>query len=155
MNWFKTAAIGFSSALIVYILARLAIFTSILPLDKLPAEIILEDFGLNYPLLAEICVFVAGIVGALLLAWIFENNTTVGKGIIFGGLIWIMTMLIGSPLAGWGLFALTGDHGFLLAAYILVAHLIYGGLTGWLIEKLIYFESGVADEIKCHAQQEG
>ncbi len=154
MNRLKIVAIGFFSVLVVYILARLAIFAGVAPVQILPVEMVLKKFGLNYSFLPELFVFSGGIIGALIMAWVFENNTTAGKGILLAFVFWFIAMLVFAPVADLGLFTLRSEPGFLLALFVLGAYLIYGTLAGWLIGKLVYFESGVGDEIRFHSKQE-
>jgi uncharacterized membrane protein YagU involved in acid resistance len=64
------------------------------------------------------------------------------KGLIFGALAWLAMMIIFTPLAGHGLFALSLGPQATVAT--LVLHLIYGAVLGWVYGLLATKQSWAA-----------
>ena len=58
----------------------------------------------------------------------FQARAPVVKGLIFGALAWLAMMIIFTPLAGHGLFALSVGPQATVAT--LALHLIYGAVLG-------------------------
>ena len=83
-------------------------------------------------LLGWIIHFLVGMLLALLYAAVFYRRLPGGplaRGLIYGGLVFVMAQVLFMPLVGGGLFS-RGD-GQLLAGSLL-GHLVYGGLVGWI-----------------------
>jgi uncharacterized membrane protein YagU involved in acid resistance len=76
--------------------------------------------------------FLVGMLLALLYAAVFHPRLPGGplaRGLIYGGLVFVIAQVVFMPLVGGGLFS-RGD-GQLLAGSLL-GHLVYGGLVGWI-----------------------
>jgi uncharacterized membrane protein YagU involved in acid resistance len=76
--------------------------------------------------------FAVGIGLALLYAALFIHRlpgSPLGRGVLYGILVWIVAQLVFMPLVGAGVFS-NGDVELLAGS--LLGHLVYGGLTGWI-----------------------
>jgi uncharacterized membrane protein YagU involved in acid resistance len=84
------------------------------------------------PTLGWIIHFLVGVLLAVIYAAFFASRlpgSAVVRGLIYGGLVFLLAQLIFMPLAGIGFFS-RGD--LELIAGSLLGHLVYGGLTSWI-----------------------
>jgi uncharacterized membrane protein YagU involved in acid resistance len=76
--------------------------------------------------------FMIGMLLALIYAGVFDQRLPgppLARGLLYGGLIFVVAQIVFMPLVGGGVFS----HGDLeLLTGSLLAHLIYGGLIGWI-----------------------
>lgn len=73
------------------------------------------------------CTVIGGIAFAFL-APRLPSRTYLMKGLMFGGLVWVLMMLVFMPLAGEGIFAI---HDTMMVPLVtLVLYLIYGSVLG-------------------------
>jgi hypothetical protein len=79
----------------------------------------------------------SAVAGGAVYAWLephLDADHPVKRGILFGVLTWVASMLLFMPAAGTGAFGLrVGAH---LPIATLLLHLGYGALLGWLYERL-------------------
>lgn len=76
--------------------------------------------------------FAVGVVFALLYAAVFARRlpgTPLVRGVLYGGLIFLLAQLIFMPLVGGGVFS-RGDVEMIAGS--LLGHLVYGGVVGWI-----------------------
>ena len=76
--------------------------------------------------------FLMGVLLALLYAAVFDQRlpgTPLIRGLLYGVLVFVAAQLLFMPLVGGGVFS-HGDPELLAGS--LLAHLVYGGLTGWI-----------------------
>jgi uncharacterized membrane protein YagU involved in acid resistance len=76
--------------------------------------------------------FGVGVVFALVYAAVFARRLPGGpfvRGVLFGGLIFLLAQLIFMPLVGGGVFS-RGDAEMIAGS--LLGHLVYGGVVGWI-----------------------
>jgi uncharacterized membrane protein YagU involved in acid resistance len=69
---------------------------------------------------------------ALLYAALFHRRlpgSPIGRGLIYGFLVFVLAQVLFMPLVGGGLFS-RGDGQLLTGS--LLGHLVYGGLVGWI-----------------------
>jgi len=148
MQWLKAAIIGALAALVMFLLMFAAIQSGMAPFNVPPSAAFLVKLGLPAMPLALIVHFGYGIVWSIILVAVFKHRTSIGRGIGLAMALWLIMMLIYSPIIGWGLFG-AADTSNLPAKlqlgstvkYIvasLVLHLIYGGIIGWLNPVWIY-----------------
>src|SRR6476620_12754210 len=84
------------------------------------------------PALGWLLHFLIGISLALIYAGYFERRLPGGpltRGLLYGVLVFTVAQLGFMPLVGGGVFS-RGDPELLAGS--LLAHLVYGGLTGWI-----------------------
>jgi hypothetical protein len=60
-------------------------------------------------------------------------GSPIARGIIWGGILWLMLEAFGMPMMGKGFFGVNGP-GMMGAVAALLAHLVYGTLLGWVAE---------------------
>ncbi|MFV2038545.1 MAG: DUF6789 family protein [Paracoccaceae bacterium] len=61
----------------------------------------------------------------------FLPGSPVGRGLLFGGILWVLAAVMVMPLAGAG-FLMSNIGGFLALMASLMGHLVYGGLLGYI-----------------------
>jgi hypothetical protein len=79
----------------------------------------------------------AAVGGGAIYAWLepgLDADHPLKRGILFGVLTWIASMVLFMPAAGAGAFGLRIGAHVPMAALLL--HLGYGGLLGWLYDRL-------------------
>ena len=72
-----------------------------------------------------------GMVGAAVAGTVDE--VSFGHGVVLGVSLWVVMGVALLPVLGWGLFGLAMTPA--IAATTLVAHLVYGGTFGWLVDR--------------------
>jgi uncharacterized membrane protein YagU involved in acid resistance len=76
--------------------------------------------------------FVVGVAFALVYAGVFARRlpgSPFVRGVVYGGLIFVLAQLIFMPLVGGGVFS-RGDVQMIAGS--LLGHLVYGGVVGWI-----------------------
>jgi len=84
------------------------------------------------PAIGWVIHFLFGVVLALIYAAFFDRRLPgkpLGRGLIYGILVFVVAQLVFMPLVGAGVFS-NGDVE--LIAGSLLGHLVYGGLVGWI-----------------------
>lgn len=84
------------------------------------------------PAIGWVIHFVIGMLLALIYAAVFARRlpgTPLGRGVLYGVLVFVVAQLVFMPLVGGGVFS-RGDVQLLAGS--LLGHLVYGGLTGWI-----------------------
>ena len=80
---------------------------------------------------------VTGVLAGPLFVWLeprLKADTAVKRGVLFGILLWLLFMLIVMPAAGAGFFGFEISQ--LAPLVLLVLHLTYGVVLGWVSGKL-------------------
>lgn len=127
----------------MFILMQTALSTGMAPFNVPPSAAFLISFGLPAKPLALIGHFLYGAFWSIVLVALFKKGTTIAKGIFLSLLLWLIMMLVFSPMIGWGVFgvgespAVEGEPLYLEPGpkYIvatLLLHLLYGLTIGWL-----------------------
>lgn len=144
VKWTKAALVGALGSAVMFVIIVAGIASDLAPFNLAPSSAFLERFGLNVEPLPLIVHFGYGILWSLILVASFEEKTTLAKGILMALTLWLIMMVVYSPMMGWGVFGfgagaqLPSDHPmyldyglkYLFATFML--HLIYGFIIGWL-----------------------
>lgn len=169
MPWIKAGTAGFLGALLMFALMYVGIsVTGMAPFAVPPSAVFLmEVFGLGRELaetLGLVVHFSYGIFWSIVLLAFFWDRTSVGKGVGFSIGLWLLMMLVHSPMIGWGFFGFggTGPSTEVLALgsstkfvlMTLVLHLIYGVVIGWINGNWVTFGQDVAAQIRDAAQED-
>jgi len=83
------------------------------------------------PALGWLLHFLVGIAWALLYAWVVIDHlpgTSLVRGILYGGAVFLLAQAVLMPLVGAGFFS-RGDVPTLVGS--LLGHLVYGAVLGW------------------------
>lgn len=146
MKWIKAAAIGALGSLVMFALIMLGIHgVGVAPFNLPPSAAFLEMLGLNVGPLPLLVHFGYGATWAMVLVALYGPDAGVTNGIGLAVVLWLVMMVVYSPLIGWGVFGF-GGAGHQLAPsaplylgspvkYVvatLVLHLIYGSIIGGL-----------------------
>ncbi|MFW5856253.1 MAG: hypothetical protein ACOCX4_00110 [Planctomycetota bacterium] len=141
MKWIKAAAVGLVAALVMFVLIQIAIASGLAPFNVPPSAAFLTAMDLPSTPWALFVHFGYGLLGSVLLVAITRNHATVWKGLVLGVALWLVMMVVYSPMIGWGMFGaaeadVAGDHPLSLApgpqyaVAALVLHLVYGLVVG-------------------------
>lgn len=167
MPWMKASTAGFIAALLMFALMYVGInVTGIAPFQIPPsAALYVQVLGLNVStakIFGLITHFLYGIFWSIVLLAIFWDRTSVGKGVGLSLGLWLMMMLVHSPIIGWGFFGFGAEVTGKLALgsapkYILVTlvlHVLYGLTIGWIISNWVVYGQDVAAQIRGAAQED-
>lgn len=144
IKWTKAVLVGALGSLIMLVFIMLAISAGLAPFNIPPSAAFLEKIGMNIGPLALVIHFGYGAFWSLVLTLLLREKTTLMKGNLMALGLWLVMMLVYSPIIGWGPFGfgnadeLASSHPLYLEAgskYLivtLVLHLIYGSIIGWL-----------------------
>ena len=144
VKWIKAAAVGIIAALVMFFLMIFAIRLGIAPFNVPPSAAMLTMIGINVGPLALLVHLGYGTFWSIALVYWFQEATDSARGIYVALGLWLIMMIVYSPIIGWGFFGF-GKAGELppnSALYLqpgpkyliatLVLHLIYGWIIGWL-----------------------
>lgn len=145
MKWIKAAVVGIVAALVMFIFIFGAIQSGMAPFNIPPSAAMLTKLAMNVGPLALLVHFGYGAFWSIVLVYWFQVTTSAAKGIYLALGLWLLMMIVYSPIIGWGFFGFGGagatlppDDPLYLAPgpqYLvatLVLHLIYGAIIGWL-----------------------
>jgi len=148
MNWVKAGAVGLLGALIMFIIIFATIQTGMAPFNMPPSAAFLVTIGLDPGMakpLGLIGHFAYGIVFSIILVAMFRERTRLVNGLGLALVLWLIMMLIWSPIIGWGFFGFGGGghelaedaplyigSGMQYVIATLVLHILYGLIIGWL-----------------------
>lgn len=145
MKWIKSGAIGALAALVMFLGITLIIKTGVAPFNLPPSAAFLMKIGLPAQPLGLVVHFVYGMFWSVVLITLFKGETDVRKGIGLALVLWLVMMVVFSPIIGWGFFGFGGaghqlspDDPLYLGMAIkyligtLILHLVYGAIIGWL-----------------------
>ena len=164
MPWVKAGTSGFIAALVMVLLMQGAMAQGMAPFSMAPSAALLATLGLPAQPLAVILHFGYGMFWSLVLLAIFWDRTRVGTGIGLSLFLWLVMMLVLSPVIGWGVFGMNPSadlpdrlrltSGLHYAGSTLLLHLIYGAIIGWMNGTWITFGGDVAEEIREASRQD-
>jgi len=141
-NYVKAGVAGLLGSLVMFILMQIGLATGMAPFNLPPSAAFLVSIGLPAKPLALIGHFLYGAFWSIVLLGVTKDNVTIGKGTLLAVILWLIMMLIISPIIGWGVFGF-GDAGemakdaklylapgpkYLIAT--LVLHIVYGLIVG-------------------------
>lgn len=145
MKWLKAIIAGLLAGLVMFIILAIGTNTGIAPFNIPPSAAFLASRGISPETLAPILHFAYAALGSVILVVIFDRVTNITRGIGWAIILWLIFMIIYSPLIGWGVFGVgganqelppdaplyIGDPGqFILITLLL--HVVYGAIIGWL-----------------------
>lgn len=136
MNTFRAAAAGLVGT---GVMSALLLVEPSVGLPKVAmGQVLSTSLGLTSahltigPAVGWVLHFLIGMVLGLVYAAYFDRRLpgpALARGVLYGILVFVVAQLVFMPLVGGGVFS----HGDLeLVAGSLLAHLVYGGLTGWI-----------------------
>lgn len=158
MPWMKSGASGLIAALVMFLLMQAALSGGVAPFQQPPSAAFLTALGLPAQPLALLVHFGYGIFWSMVLLAIFWDRTTLSSGVGLSVFLWLVMMLVFSPVIGWGVFGLNPSpdlppelrlgSGLRYMLSTLVLHLVYGAIIGWMNGSWITFGGDVAEEIR-------
>jgi hypothetical protein len=151
MNAIKAIVVGAVASLVMALIMMVAISQEIAPFSLPPSAAFSHKLGLPAQPTGIIVHFVYGMFLSLVFVYLFRETISFTKGVGFSIVIWLVMMLVFSPIIGWGVFGLNASYGepgdmLYLASMIkyivatLTMHLIYGALIGLFNTWWIDFE---------------
>lgn len=146
MKWIKAIVAGLVAGLVMFIVLAIGTNTGMAPINVPPsAAFLAATTGIKSPPLAALLHFAYAALGSVLLVAIFGRRTNLTKGIGLALILWLILMLVYSPIIGWGFFGAGGPNHAMPPAsplYIgsagryvlitLVLHAVYGLIIGWI-----------------------
>lgn len=148
-NILRSGAAGLIAGIVMFIpMVYLVKIAGAAPFNIPPSAALLKSLSLPHqPPIAPILHFLYGIAAAIVFVALFQNNLTLFKALAFSGVMWLILMLVFSPIIGWGVFG-TADTSNLPQALqlgakpkfiivTLVMHIIYALVMGYSAKKLV------------------
>lgn len=168
MKWIKAIVAGLVAGLVMFIVLAWGTNTGMAPINVPPsAAFLAATTGIQSPPLAALLHFGYAAVGSVLLVGIFGHRTNATKGIGLALVLWLILMLVYSPIIGWGFFGAGGPNHKLAAEsplYIgvagpyvlitLVLHAVYGLIIGWMDKAWINWTDETRTPESAQAAQE-
>jgi hypothetical protein len=148
----KAMFVGCEASLVMLVLVLQAIQHGWAPFNLPPSAAFLARLGRDqvpYPLVLH---FGYGAFWSVFLVLLFRERTSFIKGLGLGLALWLLLMIVYAPLLDWGLFGRLTPAGLSPQAPLyhvpgtafvlttLAAHLVYGGLVGWLNPLWVEFQ---------------
>jgi hypothetical protein len=141
MKWLKAAVVGLLAALVMFVIIQGLIRAGLAPFNVAPSAAFLIAQDLPAVPWAAILHFAYGALGSIVLVALCRRRVTLGAGLLWGVVLWLIMMLVHSPLIGWGVFGMTATElaedaklylapGPKYAVAALVLHLVYGLIVG-------------------------
>jgi len=140
----KAGLVGLGGSLLMFILIQLALSTGIAPFNIPPSQAFLIEIGIEAKAFAIILHFLYGAFWSIMLVLFYGDEVNFGRGISLSVILWIIMMIVISPIINWGFFG-GGENTFLDPQNILyveegvkypiatlIIHLFYGLIIGWL-----------------------
>lgn len=151
MTWIKSGFVGAFGSLVMFAVMMPLIQTGVAPFHLPPSAAALKALGFPTQPLALLVHFGYGIAGSILLVACFGSQTDLTRGLGLAGVLWLLMMLVHSPLIGWGIFGTADTAGlpevlrlgstgkYIVSTFLL--HVVYGLIIGGLNPWWIDFES--------------
>lgn len=144
MKWLKAILIGLLGSLLMFIIMLIGInVTGIAPFNVPPSAAFLVSLDLYIGPLPLLVHFGYGAFWSAVLVGMYDNTVSFGKGIGLAFVLWLIMMVIYSPIIGWGFFGFGDAHqlaensklyleaGPKYLVITLLLHLVYGATIGW------------------------
>jgi len=102
----KGAVAGFVAALVMFIpMIYLVNVAGVAPFNMPPSAAFAQALGIDVaPFVAPALHFLYGIAAGLVYVLLFRSNLSPGNAFILAGGMWLILMLVFSPIVGWGFF---------------------------------------------------
>ena len=154
-RWSVAIATGLVAAVVTRLLLQTGINFEWAPFNVPPSVALLMNWNLDLNIWARLLAWLLDIlyavIGSFLLVALFRQrvNAVRGVGIALG--LWLVLMLVISPLIGWGFFgagassSLDPDAALYLSSagryvlFTLILHGIYGVIIGWMNQRWVYW----------------
>lgn len=146
MKWIKAIVAGLVAGFVMFIALAVGTNTGMASINVPPSAAFLgATTGIQSPILAALLHFAYAAFGSVLLVAIFGRGTNITKGIGLALVLWLILMVVFSPIIGWGFFGAGGSNHELpptaplyigsAGAYVLISlmlHVVYGLIIGWM-----------------------
>lgn len=146
MKWLKSALAGIIGSLVMFIFLMIGInVTGFAPFNVPPSAALLTKLGLAVGPLPLIVHFGYGAFWSIVFLSIYKHRADIKKGLFLSVLLWLILMVVYSPIIGWGVFGFGASAGELAvdaplylgsaikySVMTLLLHLVYGAIIGWL-----------------------
>lgn len=144
MYYIKAIIIGVSAAFMMFLIIAPLIVLDYAPFNLPPPAAFLSKIDLNIYPLPWLMHFFYGVLWSVVFYMVFGTKGTIWQGLGLGFGLWLALMLIYSPMIGWGYFGFGEAYlldpkdplylaqGNAYWSLMLVTHLLYGALVGWL-----------------------
>jgi len=102
----KAGAAGLISGIVMFIPMIYLVFgAQVAPFNMPPSAAFAEALGINFaPPVAPILHFAYAILGGIVYLLLFRNDLTLTNAVVLGGVMWLIMMVVYSPIIGWGFF---------------------------------------------------
>jgi len=140
MKWVKASLVGLLGSLLMFILMQLAMGAGMAPFEMAPSAAFLEQLGLPPKPLALVVHFGYGLVWSVIFVALWRERANWLRGLLLAGFLWLVMMLVFSPIIGWGVFGanapveqtpvLQSTGRYVIASAVL--HIVYGLTIGIL-----------------------
>jgi len=168
MKWIKAIVAGLVAGLVMFIALAIGTNTGMAPINVPPSAAFLgATTNIRSPPLAGLLHFAYAAFGSVLLVAIFGRDTNITKGIGLALVLWLILMMVFSPIIGWGFFGAGGPNHELpptaplyigsAGAYVLVSlmlHVVYGLIIGWMDKAWIDWSGDVRSAESVRVNQE-
>lgn len=145
MRWLKAAIVGLAGSLVMLAVMKPLIAMGVAPFNVPPSAAFLIKLGLPPTPLALLVHLGYGATMSVVLYALARDEVNVGRGLALACILWLIMMMVYSPIIGWGLFGFGAAASALPAAnplhlapgpkYLvatLVLHALYGVTIGGL-----------------------
>jgi hypothetical protein len=148
--YIKAIIIGVGASLAVTVLVSTGIALGKAPFNIPPVAAFLKSIGIPAKPFGLILHLIYGSIACVGLIYIFKDKTQLKHGLILACSMWLMMMLVYSPVIGWGIFGFNAPNHELAqtdSLYIgspvkytfitFIVHMIYGFIIGLAPGKFI------------------
>jgi hypothetical protein len=159
MKWLKAGVVGALGSLVMFLIITLTLQTGLAPFNTPPSAAFLAKLNIPAQPLGLVVHFLYGIVWSVILVALFRERTHIGNGLGLAAVLWLIMMVVYSPIIGWGFFGVGGsghelaaDHPLWIGSpvkYIVASallHVVYGLIIGWLNPVWIRFRAPESEE---------
>lgn len=152
----KAIVVGLIGSAVVTALIKLNInVTGMAPFNMPPVAVFLQQtLEITAQPAALALHFIYGALWSVIFVAVFKDKMTIAKGFGLSAVMWLIMMVVFSPIMGWGFFGFGAEHSALAAnnplylgnpakyaVMTLVVHLIYGLVVGFGNSRWIRTES--------------
>lgn len=144
MKYVKALIVGYAASFMMFLVLAPLIMFDIAPFNLPPGSAFLSLFNYQYQPYPIIMHFVYGMFWSVVFVALLRKRASLWTGMAFGIGLWLLLMVVYSPIIGWGFFGY-GDA-YLLSptdplylregsSYLFITlgiHLVYGAIIGWL-----------------------
>lgn len=147
----KAGIAGLISGIVMFVpMLYLVYGAQVAPFNIPPSAAFAEALGINFaPPVAPILHFGYGILGGIVYLLLFRNSLTLTNALVLSGVMWLIMMVVYTPIIGWGFFGFGGGQdlppsdpmhlgpALQYIAVTLVFHIIYAVILWLAVRGLI------------------